>query len=53
MFLACPSGCGIVSVPNRKNIILVLYKDSGFDDAPARVRAIPLSEKPVVIRLAQ
>ena len=53
VFLACPSGCGIVSVPNRKNIILVLYKDSGFDDASARVRAIPLSEKPVVIRLAQ
>ena len=52
VFLACPSGCGIVSVPNRKKIILVLYKDSGFDDASARVRAIPLSEKPVVIRLA-
>ncbi len=53
IFLACPSGCGIVSVQNRKNIVLVLYKESGFDDASARVRAFPLSEKPVVIRLAQ
>lgn len=53
VFLACPSGCGIVSVKSRKKIILVLYKDSGFDDASARVRALPLSEKPVVVRLAQ
>jgi len=53
IFLACPSGCGIVSVQNRKKIILVLCKDSGFDDASARVHAIPLSEKPVVIKLAE
>lgn len=53
IFLACPPGCGITNVQNRKNIVLVLYKDSGFDEASARVRAFPLSEKPVVIRLAQ
>lgn len=53
VFLAGPAGCGIAAVQNRKKLIVILYKDSGFDDASARVRAVALSPKPVVVRLAQ
>ncbi len=53
IFLACPPGCGIVTVANRKKAIVVLYKDAGFDDASARVRAVTLSPKPVLLKLAQ
>ncbi|MDD5304945.1 MAG: hypothetical protein PHS14_17750, partial [Elusimicrobia bacterium] len=53
IFLAGPQGCGIVDVQNRKKFIVVLYKDSGFDDASGRVRAVTLSPKPVVVKLAQ
>ena len=53
LFLAGPRGCGIVSIQNRKKFIVVLYKDAGFDDASARVRAVTLSPKPVVVKLAE
>ena len=53
VFLSGPQGCGIVTVQNRKKFIVVLYKDAGFDDASARVRAMKLSAKPVVIKPAE
>jgi anti-sigma factor RsiW len=53
LFLAGPQGCGIVTVENRKKFIVVLYKASGFDDASARVKAVALSTKPVVVKLAE
>jgi hypothetical protein len=53
VFLAGPQGCGIVTIQNRKKFIVVLYKDAGFDDASARVRAVALSPKPVVIKPAE
>lgn len=53
VFLAGSTGCGIVDVQNRNKFIVVIYKNSGFDDASARVRAIALSAKPVVVKLAQ
>lgn len=53
IFLAGPSGCGITSVQTRKKFIVVLYKDAGFDDPSARVRAMPLSPKPVVVKPAE
>lgn len=53
VFLACPSGCGIVSIQNRKTRVLVLYKDGGVDDPAARARAVPASEKPVVLKPAE
>ena len=52
LFLACPPGCGIVSVRTGKKILTVLYKDSGFADASARVRAVPASPKLTVLMLA-
>jgi len=53
LFLAGPSGSGIVSVQVRKKLIVVLYKETGFEDAAARVRATPASPKPVVVKPAQ
>jgi anti-sigma factor RsiW len=53
IFLAGPQGSGIVSVQNRKKLIVVLYKDSGFDDPSARVRAVAFSAKPVVVKLVE
>lgn len=53
IFLAGPAGCGIVSIQNRKKFIVVLYREAGFDGASARVQSMPLSAKPVVIKLAQ
>lgn len=53
LFLACPSGCGIVDLQQRKKFIVVLYKESGFDDPSARVRAVALSAKPVVVKPAE
>ncbi len=53
LFLTGPSGCGISDVQNRKKLIVVLYKDAGFDDPSARVRAVTFSPKPVVVKLAQ
>ncbi len=50
LFLAGPAGCGITDVQERKKLIVVLYKNAGFDDASARVRAVPLSSKPVVVK---
>lgn len=50
VFLACPPGCGIVSVQSRKKLVVVLYKDTGYDDPSARVRALASSEKPVVVK---
>lgn len=52
LFLACPPGCGIVSVRTSKKRLTVLYKDSGFEDSSARARAVPFSDKPAVLRLA-
>ncbi len=52
VFLAGPPGCGIVTIQNRKKFVAVLYKDAGFDDASARVRAITPSPKPIVLKLA-
>lgn len=52
VFLACPPGCGIVSVEEKKKFIVVLYKDAGFEDPAARVRGTALSSKPVVTKLA-
>ncbi|MDP3542722.1 MAG: hypothetical protein Q8T11_09690 [Elusimicrobiota bacterium] len=53
VFLAGPEGCGIVSVRSRKNTLLVLYKSEGFDEPAARVRAVALSSKPVLLKLAE
>ena len=53
VFLTGPAGCGIVDIQTRKRSIVVLYKDSGFEDASARVRAFPASPKPVVVKLAE
>jgi hypothetical protein len=53
IFLAGPQGSGIVSVQNRKKLIVVLYKDAGFDDPAARVRAVAFSSKPVVVKLVE
>jgi len=53
LFLAGPSGCGIVEVQQRKKFIVVFYKESGFDDPSARVRAAALSAKPVVVKPAE
>lgn len=53
LFLAGPEGCGITEVQNRKKLLVVLYKASGFDDPSARVRAVTASPKPVVVKLAE
>ncbi|MCR4296399.1 MAG: hypothetical protein NUW21_12750, partial [Elusimicrobia bacterium] len=53
VFLAGPEGCGITGVQNRKKLLVVLYKTSGFDDPSARVRAVARSPKPVVVKLAE
>lgn len=53
IFLAGPSGCGITDVQVRKKFIVVLYKDAGFDDPSARVRALTASPKPVVVKPAE
>jgi hypothetical protein len=53
IFLTGPQGCGIVEIQNRKKLIVVLYKNAGMDDAATRVRAVALSPKPVVIKLAE
>lgn len=53
IFLTGPQGCGIVDVQSRKKFIVVLYKNAGLDDAASRVRAVALSPKPVVIKLAE
>jgi len=53
VFLAGPSGCGITGVQVRKKFIVVLYKDAGFDDPSARVRALAASPKPVVVKPAE
>ncbi len=53
VFLAGQPGCGIVSIQNRKKFIVVLYKDSGFESPAARVQAVPLSAKPVVVKPAE
>lgn len=53
IFLACPPGCGIVNIKNRKKSILVLYRDAGFNNASSRVRALALSPKPAVIKRAE
>ena len=52
LFLAGPRGCGITAVQNRKKLLVVLYKDSGMDDA-SRVRAVAASSKPAVVKLAE
>ncbi|PIR17000.1 MAG: hypothetical protein COV48_09140 [Elusimicrobia bacterium CG11_big_fil_rev_8_21_14_0_20_64_6] len=52
IFLAGPNGCGIADVQNRTKFLVVLYKEAGFDDASARVRAVALSSKPVVVKFA-
>lgn len=53
VFLAGPEGCGITGVQNRKKLLVVLYRASGFDDPSARVRAVTASPKPVVVKLAE
>lgn len=53
VFLAGPEGCGITGVQDRRKLLVVQYKASGFDDPSARVRAVALSPKPVVIKLAE
>ena len=53
IFLTGPQGCGIIEVQSRKKFIVVLYKNAGLDDAASRVRAVALSPKPVVIKLAE
>lgn len=51
VFLVCPGNCAIVSVENRKRFLVVLYKDS--DDYAARVKAVPMTSKPVVVKPAE
>ncbi|MBI3289174.1 MAG: zf-HC2 domain-containing protein [Elusimicrobia bacterium] len=51
VFLACPPGCGIVSVRSSAEAVIVRYKNSGFDYPAARVRAVPSSSKPTVLKL--
>ncbi len=50
VFLACSTECGIVDVQERKRLLVVLYKETGYPDAAARVRAVPASAKPVVVK---
>lgn len=52
IFLVCQSRCGIVSLRPGKKILMVLYKDSGVDNAASRVLAVPASDKPIVLRPA-
>ncbi len=52
VFLAGPPGAGIVSVQDHNTSIVVLYKDSGFADAFARVRAVTPSQKPLTVKRA-
>lgn len=52
IFLSGPPGSGIVSVQAHMTSIVVLYRDTGFDDAFARVRAVAPSSKPVIAKLA-
>jgi hypothetical protein len=40
-----------VSVENRKQFLVVFYKDSGLDDL-TRLYAVPASAKPVVVKPA-
>ena len=51
IFLSGPPGSGIVSVQDHNKSIVVLYKDSGFDDAFARVWAVIPSKKPITTKL--
>ncbi len=51
VFLVCPGNCAIVSVENRKRFLVVLYKDS--DDYTERVKAVPMTSKPVVVKPAE
>lgn len=53
IFLAGPSGGGIVEVQERKKLIVVLYKDSGFTDPYSRVRAVTASKKALVVKPAE
>lgn len=53
VFLAGPEGCGIIGVRTGKKYIFVLYKNDGFSDSSARVKAVAASPKPVLIKLAQ
>ena len=53
ILLTGPAGSGIVTVQNRNKFIVVLYKAEGFDDSSARVKIVALSQKPVVVKLAQ
>lgn len=52
IFLAGPEGCGIVGIRDRKKAVVVLYADDGFKDASARVKAVALSDKPILLRLS-
>lgn len=53
VFLAGPEGCGIVGVRSGKKSIFVLYKNDGFSEPSARVKAVTASPKPVILKLAQ
>lgn len=53
VFLAGPEGCGIIGVRSGKKYIFVLYKNDGFSDPSARVKAVAASPKPVLLKLAQ
>ncbi len=52
IFLACRADCGIVSVKIRKKSLLVRYKSSGVNEVSARVRAVPASTLPAVLKSA-
>ena len=52
VFLTGPEGCGIVSVRSGGDRVVVVYRDSGFDDPAARVRALPRSRLPLVLKPA-
>lgn len=50
IFLACRTECGIVSARLGKKSLLVRYKASGYQDPAARVRAVPASTLPAVLK---
>ena len=53
VFLAGPEGCGIVGVRSGKKYIFVLYKNEGFGEPSARVKAVAASPKPILLKLSE
>jgi|CXWL01.1.fsa_nt_gi hypothetical protein len=53
VFLACRTDCGVASARLGKKSLIVRYKASGFQNPAARVRAVPASSLPAVLKSAE